>query len=165
MTTSKRTGQDAGQHAADPGASAAHGAAEATVPDDPQELKREIERTREQLGETVEQLVAKTDVKSRAQAKATELSGMVKAKVGQAQQKAAQGAHGVRGQLAGPTATAQTRVSAAAGPVWEATPEQVRQAVTKGASTARQRRVPLTAGAAGLLIACYLVARWRRRHH
>ncbi len=165
MTTGKRAGEDAGQQAAVAGTSAAHEAAEATAPDDPQELKREIERTREQLGETVEELVAKTDVKSRSQAKATELSGVVKAKVGQAQQKAAQGAHSVLGQLAGPTATAQTRVSAAAAPVWEATPQPVREAVTKGASTAKQRRVPLTAGAAGLLLACYLIARRRRRHH
>jgi uncharacterized protein DUF3618 len=158
MTTSKRTGEAAPRQ----GASAAQEGAAATAPSDQQELEREIERTRGQLGETVEQLVAKTDVKSRAQAKANELSGALKAKVGQTQQRAAHGADSVRGQLAGPAATAQQRVTAAAGPVWEATPEPVRQAVAKGARTVKQRRVPLAAGAAGLLIVSYLLAGWRR---
>jgi LPXTG-motif cell wall-anchored protein len=46
--------------------------------DEAQQLKEEIERTREHLGETVNQLVAHVDVKSRAQAKATELTGRAK---------------------------------------------------------------------------------------
>lgn len=37
-----------------------------------EELREDIARTREQLGETVEALVAKTDIKARAQQKATE---------------------------------------------------------------------------------------------
>jgi Protein of unknown function (DUF3618) len=37
------------------------------------ELQDEIEQTRERLGQTVEELVAKADVKSRAQAKAAEV--------------------------------------------------------------------------------------------
>jgi hypothetical protein len=37
------------------------------------ELQEEIEQTRERLGQTVEELVAKADVKSRAQAKAAEV--------------------------------------------------------------------------------------------
>ena len=164
MSTSKRAGEVTRQQAAEPGAPVAQEGAGAAVPADPQELKREIERTREELGDTVEQLVAKADVKSRAQARASEFAGLLKARVGQAQQQASHRADSMRGQLAGTAATAQQRVTAAAGPVWEATPEPLRQAVSKGASTARQRRVPLAAGAAGLLLACYLVVRRRRSH-
>jgi hypothetical protein len=77
------------------------------------------------------------------------------------QQKAAVRGGSVRGQLAGTTATAQKRVTAAATPVWQATPEPVRQAVAKGASTARQRRMQLAA-TAGAVIVGYLLIRWRR---
>jgi hypothetical protein len=86
MTTSEGAGKAGGQHAAEPSAAVS----------DPQVLEQEIERAREQLGQTVEQLVAKTDVKSRAQAKANELSGLVKTKLGQAQQKAASSASGAK---------------------------------------------------------------------
>ena len=47
----------------------AEAAPEGTVPEGEQELRQEIEETRERLGDTVELLVAKTDVKGRAQAK------------------------------------------------------------------------------------------------
>jgi hypothetical protein len=174
MTTSGRAGKPAGQRAAEADTSpgigrpsddkpetASQADAAPAAPDDPQELEREIERTREQLGETVELLAAKADVKSRAQAKATELSERIKAKAGQVQQKAAVRGGSVRGQLAGTTATAQKRVTAAATPVWQATPEPVRQAVAKGASTARQRRMQLAA-AAGAVIVGYLLIKWRR---
>jgi len=50
----------------------------ATAPVDPRQLEQEIERTREQLGETVQELVARVDVKSRARAKAAEVSGRAK---------------------------------------------------------------------------------------
>ena len=53
-------------------------------PDDPQGLQQEIERTREHLGETVEALVAKVDVKARAQGEATRLMGRLKASAVQA---------------------------------------------------------------------------------
>jgi hypothetical protein len=174
MTTSGRAGKPAGQGAAEADTSpdigrpsddmpetASQANAAPAPPDDPQELEREIERTREQLGETVELLAAKADVKSRAQAKATELSERIKSKAGQVRQQAAGRGDSVRGQLTGTTAAAQRRVTAAATPVWEATPEQVRQAVAKGASTARQRRLQLAA-AAGALIAGYLLIKWRR---
>lgn len=46
--------------------------------DEEQQLKEEIERAREHLGETVDQLVAKADVKGRAQAQAAELTGRAK---------------------------------------------------------------------------------------
>jgi hypothetical protein len=174
MTTSGRAGKPAGQRAAEADTSpdiglpfddgpetASQADAAPAAPDDPQELEREIERTREQLGQTVELLAAKADVKSRAQAKAAELSERVKSKAGQVRQEAAARGGSARGQLAGTTATAQKRVTAAAAPVWEATPEQVRQAVAKGVSTARQRRMQLAA-AAGAVIAGYLLIKWRR---
>jgi|SoiMetStandDraft_2_1073263.scaffolds.fasta_scaffold03922_4 Protein of unknown function (DUF3618) len=174
MTTSGRAGKPAGQRAAEADTSpdiglpfddgpetASQADAAPAAPDDPQELEREIERTREQLGQTVELLAAKADVKGRAQAKATELSGRIKYKAGQVRQKAAACGGSVRGQLVGTTATAQKRVTAAATPVWQATPEPVRQAVAKGASTARQRRMQL-AVAAGAVIAGYLLIKWRR---
>jgi Protein of unknown function (DUF3618) len=175
MTTSGRAGKPAGQRAAEADTSpdiglpfddgpetASQADAAPAPPDDPQELEREIERTREQLGQTVELLAAKADVKGRAQAKATELSGRIKFKAGQVRQKAAAHGGSVRGQLVGTTATAQQRVTAAATPVWEATPEPVRQAVAKGASTARQRRMQLAAATAGAVIAGYLLIKWRR---
>jgi len=150
------------------------------APDDAQQLEREIERTREQLGETVEQLAAKADLKGRAQAKAAEVSGRVKATAGQAQQDAAARAGRVRSQLsqfADTTAAArqkavsagragqdelQSQVAAVGRPVWEATPEPLRRAVARGASAARQHRVPL-AVTAGVVIAGYLAIRWWRR--
>lgn len=45
---------------------------EGTEPRTPEEIEADIEATREQLGDTVEALAAKTDVKGRAKAKATE---------------------------------------------------------------------------------------------
>lgn len=173
MTTSGRARKPARQRAAEADTSpdigrasdgpetASPADAAPAAPNDPQELEREIERTRDQLGETVELLAAKADVKKRAQAKATELSERIKSKAGEVRQMAADRGDSVRGQLAGTTATAQKRVAAAATPVWEATPAPVRKAVAKGASTARQRRVPLAA-AAGALIVGYLVIRRRR---
>jgi hypothetical protein len=172
MTTSGQARKPAGQHAAEAGTSANTGRqsddgpetadAAPAAPGDPQELRQEIERTREQLGETVEQLAAKADVKGRAQVRAAEVSGRVKATTGQAWEKAAGRAGSMRGQLAGQAATGQKRVTAAAAPVWDATPAPVRQAVQKGATAARQRRVPL-AVASVALIAGYLVIRWWRK--
>jgi Protein of unknown function (DUF3618) len=89
--------------------------------DDPELLQQEIERTRRQLGETVQELAARADVKSRARAKAAEMTGRVKS-----------------------------------------TAAQARQAVTKGASSARERWMPLVA-AAGVLAVGYLALRQRRR--
>src|SRR6266536_29151 len=56
-------------------------------------------------------------------------------------------------------AKADVKRRAQATPVWEATPEPVRQAVAKGARTARQRQVPLVAAAAALIVG-YLLIRW-----
>ncbi|HEX4661207.1 MAG TPA: DUF3618 domain-containing protein [Streptosporangiaceae bacterium] len=82
-------------------------APDGTVPAAEQALRREIEQTREQLGETVQQLAAKTDVKGRARAKAAELTGRMKSSTAQAGTKAAAGAAGVRGRVAGKTVMAR----------------------------------------------------------
>lgn len=161
--------------AAGPG-DAMDGAAPAAPPDDPQQLAEEIERTREPLGQTVEQLAAKADVKARAQDKAVQLTGRLKACAGRARQQAAAQAGQVGGQLAGKTARGQQTVvsvtrpdkdqvrqqaTAAVAAISTVTPEPVQPAVTKAAVTVRQRRVPLAAGAA--VLAWIVIARWRRR--
>jgi cobalamin biosynthesis Mg chelatase CobN len=145
--------------------------------DDVQELQQEIEQAREQLGETVEQLVAKADVKARARGKAAELAGRVKGPAAAARAQAVARAGSVRDQLAsnaagagqkavyfGAAARKQTagRVAAAGAPAWEATPERARQALAKGASSARQYRVPL-AVAATVLVMGLVVIRMRSK--
>jgi Protein of unknown function (DUF3618) len=196
MTTSQGTGKPAERPAAEaeavpgtelsPRAAADADAQEAAplagsiaaAPDDPQQLEAEIERTREQLGMTVQELVARADVKSRARAKAAELTGKLRDTTVQARQNAAARAGNARSQVVGKTAAARqkaisagaartdqlrSRAAAVGAPVWEATPEQVRRAVTKGASGARERWMPLAVGA-GVLIVGYLALRqWRRR--
>ena len=71
----------------------------AAPPEDARQLALEIERTREQLGETVQELVARVDVKSRALAKASEVSGKCKSTMVQARERAATRAGGMRGAL------------------------------------------------------------------
>jgi hypothetical protein len=172
--TSTRTGGAPGSPPDDvtPQTTAPNGA-EGAPPDDVQELQQEIEQTREQLGDTVERLVAKTDVKARAQGKAAELADRVKGQASQARTQAAARTGSVRDQLTSNTAAAGQRavylgaaakdqVAAAGESVWDATPERARQAVAKGAGTARQHRVPL-AVAAGALIVGFLAIRWWRR--
>jgi Protein of unknown function (DUF3618) len=144
-----------------------------TVPEDEQELRQEIDQTREQLGETVDQLVAKTDVKGRARAKAAGLTGRVKDSTVQVRARAAARGAGMRGRVAGKTVmarqkaaavggTAKTQLQARAAPVWEVAPEPVRRAAVRGASVAKQRRVSLMAAAA-TLIAGYVALRWWRK--
>jgi methylphosphotriester-DNA--protein-cysteine methyltransferase len=143
-------------------------------PDDVEELRQQVAQTREQLGETVEQLAAKADVKARAQGKAAELAGRVKGQAIQARAQAAARAGTVRDQLAGNAAdvrrsavdlgtSAKDQVSARVTPAWEATPEPARQAVAKGASTARQHRVPLAAAAGALIVGLLILRWWRKR--
>jgi hypothetical protein len=181
MTISGQAGKPAEQHSAEAGASpggdlpadtataartpetVTQADAGAAAPDDAQQLQEDIERTREQLGDTVEQLAAKADVKARARDKAAELSGRAKSKASQlagktraARQKAISAAGTGTDQL-------QARVAAVATPVWQATPEPVQQAVAKGASTARQRRVPLAAAAVALILGYLVIRQWRRQ--
>ncbi len=106
----------------------------AAPPDSARQLELEIERTREQLGETVQELVARADVKGRALAKTTEVTEKCKSTLAQARKSA-----------------------------WDATPEQVRTAVTKGASGARERWVPLAVAAGVALIGCLAIWQWKAR--
>jgi hypothetical protein len=121
----------------------------------------------------VEQLAAKADVKARARAKAGELAGQAKTGLAQARAKAAGRTANARSQVAGKTMAARQKAAAAAGtgrtqlqarvtPVWEAAPQPFRRAVAKGAGTAQQRRVPLAAALA-VLIVCYVAARRSRK--
>jgi hypothetical protein len=122
----------------------------AAPPDDLRHLEAQIERTREQLGATVQELAARADVKTRARAKAAEVTGRVKSTTVQARTNAVARAGSVRSQVTGTTASA-----------WEATPDQVRFAVTKGASGAKERWVPLTITAGVLVVGCLAVRQWR----
>lgn len=161
-------------------------------PDDPQGLQQEIERTREHLGETVEALMAKADVKARAQDEAGRLIGRLKARVvevrqqavaratrarrevadkaaGTRQQATAQGRHArrqVADKTAGPRQQAASVGGSVADGISKATPEPVKQAAGSAVATARQRRTPLLAavGAIGAgLVGWLLFQRWRRR--
>ena len=51
------------------------------------EIQREIEQTRERLGQTVEQLAAKADVKTRAQAKVAEVKTRARVKAADASEQ------------------------------------------------------------------------------
>jgi Protein of unknown function (DUF3618) len=150
------------------------GVLDGTAPGDEQELREEIEQTREQLGETVEQLVAKTDLRGRARAKAARLTGPVKGSTARARAKAAGRGAGMRSQVAGKTVmarqktaalggTAKTQVQARAAPAWDATLEPVRRTAVTGISAAQPRRVPLVAAAAMLIAGYLVVRRWRKR--
>jgi hypothetical protein len=115
----------------------------APSPDNPEQLKAAIERTREELGRTAEQLVAKTDVKARAQAKASDLTQRAKDATSQVRRQAGS----AREQLAGGYQ--------ASGPL--------KQAVTQGIEGARTYRKPLII-AVGVLIAGAVGVRiWNRR--
>jgi hypothetical protein len=135
-------------------------------PDDAQGLQQEIERTREHLGQTVEALVAKVDVKARAQDEASRLIGRLKAKVIEARQQASARAYQARHQVADKTEGPRGQVAGAAAGISKVTPEPVRQAAGNAVATARSRRTPLLAavGAVGAgLVGWLLFQRWRRR--
>jgi Protein of unknown function (DUF3618) len=82
--------------------------------DDPQGLQEEIERTREHLGQTVEALVARVNVKARAQDEASRLIGRLKARAVQARQQAAARADQARQQVADTTGGTRQQAAAAA---------------------------------------------------
>jgi hypothetical protein len=121
-------------------------------PDDPELLKEQIEQTREQLGETVEQMAAKADVKARAQETAADLRQRAKDTTSQ-----------VRRQAVTAGETGRARVSEAAAPLWDATPDPVKQAVSKGTAGARQYRKQLAIAAAVLVAGAVVVRWWTRR--
>ena len=155
--------------AGDPPHAAAQAASEPAAPGDEQELRAEIEHTREQLGQTVEQLVAKTDLKARARAKAAGLTRSVKSTTAQVRTKAADQGATMRSQVAGTTVMARQKAIAGtnqlrtrAAPAWQRVPESVRRTVTKGTSTAKQHKGPLAVAAASM-VASYLALRWWRK--
>ncbi len=63
------------------------------------EIQQEIEQTRERLGATVEELAAKADVKTRAQAKAAEVKTKAQAKAVDVKVKAQDKATELSGQV------------------------------------------------------------------
>ncbi|MGX1128292.1 FtsZ-interacting cell division protein ZipA [Streptomyces glaucescens] len=133
----------------------------------PEELREQVARTRSELGDTVEAIAAKSDVKSRAQEKATEVREQAAAKAGELKAKAADMAHQVQDKLPEPVkdkaaqAAGQARATAArAGHVWEEkAPEPVRQKAAEGTRLARDHRTLLLA-VAGAAMAVWLV--WHR---
>jgi Protein of unknown function (DUF3618) len=142
-----------------------------TVPENEQELRQEIEQTRERLGDTVELLVAKTDIKGRAQAKVAGLAGRVKGKSAPARSKATDRATNARSQAAGKSLMARQKATAgrnqlqarAAG-AWQAAPEGFRRTAIKGADAA-QGWVPLAAVSALLALGSgYMAYRSWPRH-
>jgi hypothetical protein len=116
-------------------------------PDNPEQLKAAIEQTLEELGRTAEQLVAKTDVKARARAKASDLT-----------QRAKDATSQVRHQIAAQPGSACSQLAGsyqASGPL--------KQAATQGIPGARAHRKPLII-AVGVLIAGAVAVRiWKRR--
>jgi Protein of unknown function (DUF3618) len=115
----------------------------AAPPKDARQLEQEIERTREQLGETVQELVARVDVKSRALAKASEVSNNFKSTMADRRQRAATRAGGVRSQVAGNTAAARQKAASV--------------------DKAHKELVPLTAVAVAVIIDCLAIWQWRAR--
>ena len=123
-------------------------------PDDPQELREEIERTREHHGRTVEALIAKTDVKARAQDEAGRLIGRLKARVTQARQQAAARAVEVRRQAAAKTAGPRQKATVQGRHVRRQVAEKTagsrKQAASVGGSVAQQVKPQAAAVAAGI---------------
>jgi Protein of unknown function (DUF3618) len=123
-------------------------------PGDAQGLQQEIERTREHLGETVEALVAKVDVKARAQDEAGRLIERLKARVIGARRQAAARAVEARRQAADKTAGPRQKASAQGRhvrrQVTDKTAGPLQQAASVGGSVADQVRPQAAAVAAGI---------------
>ena len=58
-----------------------------STPQSAPDIQREIEQTRDRLGQTVEQLAAKADVKTRAQAKVAEVKTRARVKAAEASEQ------------------------------------------------------------------------------
>lgn len=130
---------------------------------DPQQLQAEIERTREQLGETVQELAGRADVKSRARARAAEARRNAAARAGSVRSQVANKTTAARQKVTSASADRKDQLRTRAAPVWEATPEQVRRAVTKGANSARDGWVPLAVAAGVLMVGSLAAWQWSRR--
>jgi LPXTG-motif cell wall-anchored protein len=119
----------------------------APSPDDPNALVEDIDRTRAELGDTVQALLAKADVKARAQQRAAEVSTQAKDKLQTVKQELSD------------------RASQLTGKAEQSAPEPVQRGAQQVAKTVSQYRVPFAAAAGAVLVA---VAGWlavRRRRH
>ncbi|MGW0337005.1 DUF3618 domain-containing protein [Streptomyces sp. NPDC003011] len=138
----------------------------------PEELRKQVEQTRHALGGTVEELAAKTDVKARAQEKASAAKEQAGAKAaeltGQVKVKAAEAAHLVQEKLPDPVkekaAVAAQQVKAKAdqaGQLWQdKAPQPVRDKAQYGAQAARDNRTVLIV-AGSVAVAAWLLLRRR----
>jgi hypothetical protein len=149
-----------------PGEPAGHHASDA------QQLTEEIERTREQLGAAVEQLVAKADVGSRARAQVADLAGRARSVGAKAGRQAAARAGSTAGVLGDKAAGARRKATATrqggksqpggeAARAPQAVPGSARQAMSKAAGVARDKRV-LCSVAAGVALAVAALVIWQR---
>jgi hypothetical protein len=118
--------------------------------DDPQGLQEEIERTREHLGQTVEALVAKVDVKARAQEEAGRLIGRLKGRAIEARQQATGRLTQARRQAADSRQQATVQGRHVRRQVAEATAGPRQQAASLGSSVADQVGPPVGAVADGV---------------
>ena len=137
---------------------------DAPAQDDPNALVEDISRTRAELGDTVEALVAKVDVKARAQQRAAEVSTQAKEKLQAMKQDLAGRASQVTGKAE------QTRQAAAANGktvlgAGASGGQTVQRGAQRVAGTIGRYRVPFAAGAAAVagLLAGWLAVRRRPR--
>ncbi|MFF3911614.1 DUF3618 domain-containing protein [Streptomyces sp. NPDC001848] len=122
-----------------------------------EELRVQLEHSRKELGQTVEALVARTDVRARAQEKAAEVKEQAVVKAGELKAKAVGVAHQVQDRLPDTVvdkaarAVGEARAQASqAGRVWEEkAPEPLRRKAARGARAARDKRTVLLVAGAG----------------
>jgi hypothetical protein len=132
-------------------------AAPAAPPSDPQQLREEIRRTRAELGDTVEALTRKVDVRARAREAAASARERAKDRAAAVTQALADRSAQLKEQLG--EATAQATGDGVGGRV---PPEQA-TGLAGARATAVRGGLPLAGAAvAGVVLACWLVWRWRR---
>ncbi len=99
--------------------------------------------------------------------KTAELSELVKEKAEQMRSQAAARADDVRSQLADKAADMRDQLAAKTddvrGQLADSTPEQVREAVAKGAAGARKRGLPVAIALGAIAVALLIVRRLRNR--
>jgi len=99
--------------------------------------------------------------------KATELSELVRDKAEQVRSQAAAKAEDVRGQVADKAIDMRDQLAARTqdvrGQLADNTPDQVREAVAKGAAGIRERGVPVALALGALAVALLIVRRLRSR--
>lgn len=132
---------------------------------DPTALVEDINRTRAELGDTVEALVARVDVKARAQQRAAAVTTQAKGKLQAVQQQLA----GRASQLTGPAKQARPAAAASSKTVLGAG-ASTGQAVQRGAhrvtKAVGRHQAPVAAGAAAVAAVAAVLTGWlvvRRR--